>query len=239
MNLNQQSDEQLDDETSSAAPSATGDGDAGGFSAGIDGALTDEDGAGFVSEEKKPLSRSSLVLGLVVVASIAGLWVMHKRSGPQSAGAATAETAKANETINQFLSNGEKNVKMMDQMLKDTEKFVSAFLKYPSASQVPLSDLQTNPFRHQSGGDDANEDDARSVAEAQKKREEERLAVLKAVQGLQLQSVMHSDANKACMINNALYQEGQQVESFTIEKINPKGVIVKNGAYRFELRMQR
>jgi type II secretory pathway component PulC len=41
------------------------------------------------------------------------------------------------------------------------------------------------------------------------------------------------------MINNTLYSEGQQVESFTIEKITPDSVIVKNGSYRFELKMQR
>ena len=50
---------------------------------------------------------------------------------------------------------------------------------------------------------------------------------------------MHSDKAKACMIGNTLYQEGQQVEMFTIEAINPGGVIVKSGAYRFELKMQR
>ena len=63
--------------------------------------------------------------------------------------------------------------------------------------------------------------------------------MLKAVQGLQLQTVMSGEVRKACMINNTLYQEGQQVEGFTIEKISPGGVVVKNGPYRFELKMQK
>ena len=33
---------------------------------------------------------------------------------------------------------------------------------------------------------------------------------------------MHGDTRKACMINNTLYQEGEQVDSFTIEKISPE-----------------
>jgi hypothetical protein len=41
------------------------------------------------------------------------------------------------------------------------------------------------------------------------------------------------------MINNALYTEGQTVEGFLVEKIAPNTVIVRNGQYRFELRMQR
>src|SRR5437660_1597989 len=74
--------------------------------------------------------------------------------------------------------------------------------------------------------------------EAKRRKEEERQAVVKAVQGLQLQSIMHSTARQACMINNTLYREGQQIDGFTIEKITTSSVIVKNGTYRFELKMQ-
>ena len=41
------------------------------------------------------------------------------------------------------------------------------------------------------------------------------------------------------MINNTMFVEGQQIDGFTIEKINPSSVIVKNGSYRFELQMQK
>ena len=40
-------------------------------------------------------------------------------------------------------------------------------------------------------------------------------------------------------INNALYLEGQQVDQFTVEKIEPHRVIVKTGTFRFELKMQK
>jgi hypothetical protein len=50
---------------------------------------------------------------------------------------------------------------------------------------------------------------------------------------------MSGGARKSCMVNNTLYTEGQQVDGFTIEKIAPDSVIVRNGSYRFELRMQR
>ena len=76
-------------------------------------------------------------------------------------------------------------------------------------------------------------------AHEKKKREEERLAVLRAVNNLQLQSVMSGGARSSCMINTALYTEGQQVEEFTVEKVSPNSVIVRHGTYRFELKMQR
>ncbi len=52
-------------------------------------------------------------------------------------------------------------------------------------------------------------------------------------------SVMYSESRRACMINNTLFLEGQQCDGFTVERINPNSVIVKNGGYRFELSMQR
>src|SRR2546426_863445 len=61
----------------------------------------------------------------------------------------------------------------------------------------------------------------------------------KAVQTLQLQTVVIRANRKACMINNTMYQEGESVESFTIEKISPSAVIVRSGVYRFELKMAK
>ena len=190
----------------------------------------------FVTEEKKPLSRGTIAVSGLILLSVVGLYFMYVRSGPQSAAAASAESTKAKQTIKQFLDSGPDNIKLMETMLRNTEKVVEQFLAYPSMKQVPLSDLRANPFRHVSLN--AAADNTKEEAE-KKRREEERLAVLKAVQVLRLQTIMHSDARKACMINNALYIEGQQIDQFTIEKINSDAVVVKSGSYRFELRMQR
>jgi hypothetical protein len=103
-------------------------------------------------------------------------------------------------------------------------------------TQVPLSDLRTNPFRAKSPTPTTM---AMSEAAEKKKREEERLALLKAVQQLQLQSIMYGDTRSACMINNTMQREGQTIEGFVIEKISPTTVIVKNAAYRFELKIQK
>ncbi|MGH7180048.1 MAG: general secretion pathway protein GspB [Tepidisphaeraceae bacterium] len=184
------------------------------------------------STPARSVSRGTLLMSLIVVAAAVAVWFMHKRSGPKAAvGAVATETAQAKKTINSFLDNGGANIKLMEAMLRNTEKIVQQFLKYPSMTQIPLSDLRTNPFRARSlKSEAANTDD---------KRDADKLAVRKSVESLRLQSVMYGEQRKACMINNMLYREGQQVESFTIEKITPTGVIVKNGSYRFELKMQR
>jgi hypothetical protein len=189
-----------------------------------------------VPEERKSISQSTLVLILLVVLGGAGLYVMHLKTGPKSAVA--AETQEATKTISTFLSGGETNIRNMENALRETEQVVQRFLNYPSATQIPLDELKTNPFR-QSGP--PSEDPNASDIASKRRREEERQAVIRAVQSLQLQSVMSGGgtAQRACMINNVMYREGQVVEGFTVERINANAVVVRQGAYRFELRMQR
>jgi hypothetical protein len=192
-----------------------------------------------VEEQKSPLSRSTLVMFVILVIGAAGLYFMYRQTGPKSAGAAiTPETASAHQTISTFLSGGDASVKSMEKLLRNTEKIVQQFVKYPSRTQVPLSDLRTNPFRqHEEVA--AKADTGPTSEEVEKaRREQQRQAALKGVQELQLQSIMFSDNRKACMINNSLYREGQQVGDFVIEKISPQSVIVESNKFRFSLQMQ-
>src|SRR5690606_958014 len=117
------------------------------------------------------------------------------------------------------------------EMLRNTEGIVQQFRSYPGMRQVPLSQLQTNPFRFGMPTDGTGTPVANT-------REQERNQAIKAVRQLVLRSIMHSGSHRACMINDALYTEGQQVDQFTIERITPESVIVKTGVYRFELKMQ-
>src|SRR5450432_1805114 len=187
-----------------------------------------------VAEPKQPMSRSTLVMFAILIIGAAGLYFMYRKAGPQNAGAAivadNSDTAK--QTISTFLSGGDVNVKSMEKLLHNTEKVVQQFVNYPKLTQVPLSDLRTNPFR-QHVATPKNEEPS-SDAMAKKQREEQRMANLKAVQMLSLQSIMSSETRKACMINNTMYREGGIVDDFTIEKISPSSVIVKNGPDRFD-----
>ncbi|MGB7161155.1 MAG: hypothetical protein WBD40_24050 [Tepidisphaeraceae bacterium] len=219
-------------------------GDDAGAEAGsaddLNSALSDNGEATFITEgdgqQKKP---NPIILFGLLLAVAGGGYFWFSRGGPEAASAAPAGEDAANQTVTKFLDGGTKNIELMQKMLRDTEKVVQQFLNYPSMKQVPLGDLQTNPFRFRAAKADGTGAVSESEAAARKRREEERQAVLKAVGGLNLQSVIHSGSRKACMVNNTLYTEGQQVETFVVEKINPGSVVVKSGVYRFELKMQK
>ena len=55
---------------------------------------------------------------------------------------------------------------------------------------------------------------------------------------LHLQSIVRGGKYHACMINNTLYQEGQQVGMFTVQQVGAATVVLECGKYRFELKMQ-
>lgn len=193
----------------------------------------------FVYEEPQSQKRSGLIVAVGVLAICGGgLFLMHKRTGPATA-TANPEVVSAQKTINTFLSGSGKNREAMETMLRDTEKVVQMFLVYPSVNQVPLEELKTNPFRHESSAAKPSNATDQSEEQARKQREQQRAKVLAEVQKLQLGSIMHSDTRRACMINNTLYLEGQTVEGFLIERITPASVIVRQETYRFELRMQQ
>ncbi|MEA2709432.1 MAG: hypothetical protein QOF78_2033 [Phycisphaerales bacterium] len=213
-------------------------GNAGG-SEDLAGALAGPETEFVATEEKKPATQGLIFLAVLVVVGIGGTYFMYARQGPATAAAAASpEAQKAEQTINTFLTSGPDGIKMMQSMLKDTEKVVKQFLEYPSVTQIPLANLHTNPFKAAGGKDSGT---AAPVTEdvAQRRREEEKQAALKASDNLKLQSIIYSGSRKACMINNSMYQEGQQIEQFVIEKIEQSRVIVKTGAYRFELKAKR
>ena len=191
----------------------------------------------FGVETKKPDKQKTLLLIAVAVIGAGVLYYMYGRKGPETAAAAvTTQQDITGQKIDQFLVNGNRDLQQMELRLRDAEKVVKQFLTDATALQVPLSELKTNPFRLST----INAEKAPITNEEEKQRlEQERLAALKAFGELNLQSIMHSGTRKACMINNSLYQEGQSVGEFLIEKITPTGVAVKTGAYRFVLRMQR
>ncbi len=185
----------------------------------------------FVAEEKKTINSSTLLLLAILLLSAAGACFMYLRTGPASAGA--APLSAANQTINQFLDERGQNIARMHQMLQNTEKIVQQFARYPSVSQVPLEQLGANPFSH------AGSKTELAANGSIRKQDLSRSAALKAAAALNLQSILFGLSRRACMINNTLCLEGQKLDSVLVERITPNSVIVKAGAYRFELKMPK
>ncbi len=227
--------EEMDNQQDQAPPSEQ-------YEEAIGATEVEESEMAFVAPSTSGRRSTALVLVGLLMLGAAAIYFMRMKAGPSAASASTPEASTAQNTINEFLSDGGKNLKLMRDLLRNTEKVVQQFLNYPSTTQISLDDLKTNPFRFAAEKKDDGE------AERKKHEEEERLRLLRlqklkdevAAQAnrLKLQSII-SGSKPTCMIGNQAYAEGQEVDGFTIEKIKPSSVVVKKSSYRFELRMQK
>jgi len=183
----------------------------------------------------RPSAREFSNLLLLLAIGGGGTYLTVQAASPAAASAASVETAARSRAINNFLTNRPERDQDDGGDAAQHQKIVQQFLEYPAfRSPLEFSTHQPVPLRQ-----------SRAVAErptrCSEKEEGRRTHGRQwhASQSLTLQSIIHSGARKACMINNTLYLEGQQVDPFTIEKITPNSVVVKTGVYRFELRMQK
>jgi hypothetical protein len=201
---------------------------------GEDSPLADEDAeidAAFLAAPKKPVNKNAILLFTIIILGGTGMYAMWRHSGPSSAAAAApVEDAQ----VGQFLSDGGRSVHQLVTLLDSTKRVVEQFNHFTDTPQVPLKELKYNPFRLAAAT--ALPDTEESTRQ---KREAERQAALKAVQALSLQSIVCSPSSRQCMINNTLYAEGQEVNGFVIEKVTPTYVVVRIGAFKFELKMQK
>ena len=124
----------------------------------------------------------------------------------------------------------------MKQTLKETEKIVKQFRSYPGKTQIPVESLHSNPFRELAPKTDdtgavVNNHDAEKAEELHKQ-------AIAAVADLHLQSIVRGSKVRACMVNNTLYKEGQQIGILKVEQVTANSVIVSSGQYRFEVKMK-
>jgi hypothetical protein len=213
----------------------------GGGSAGDDDAADGSseqsgDESEFVATgERKPVNQTAMMLFAILAIGGAGLFMMYRKVGPQSARAADPAALKAQTTISQFMQKGSANVSLLSKLLGNTARIMDQ-IRHNVVVQVPLSELHSNPFRFAAPKPEQPVDGS---AADRKRKEQEKLAIQTAVRALQLQSLIVRGNRKACMINNTMYQEGELVDEFTVESISPEGVVVRKDNYRFRLQISQ
>jgi len=196
---------------------------------------TFESSDGAFVDGQKPKSNVGMLATLGAVAILGAGAFMYLKKGPQQAAADTVDQA-ASATINDFLHGNGGSAKMMEQTIRETEKIVQEFKLHSHKEQIPAAQLLTNPFRLQEPKPQTT--DVTEVVPSRIREDEERQRISTEANALELQSILRG-GRSACLLNNALYHEGDQIGSFTIDEIRPKSIIVHQGKYRFELTMKK
>ena len=179
--------------------------------------------------DRKQLGALGLLTALVVAAGLAAF-----RGGSPHASAALPD-ASAMAARADFTPVSDSSIEpARATTTTDIDRTVDSLSTSAGKDQIPLTQLKVNPFR--ASPCDAAAEEAQGAAFTAR-AEAERKAVLLAVQSLRLESIQHGASRPSCLINNMVFQEGQEADGFFIEEIAADTVIVRKGAYRFELKV--
>jgi len=166
-----------------------------------------------VATNRSKLRKSTILVAILVAIGLVCLWFMIHKSQPQAASAKQAdEETRLEAAIGRLTGVSSEMVDKMDRIVKKFYEFSDVF-------QVQVSELVKDPFKAQVFAKEieqevlASEDVGIQAALIRQQRARERAGTL------QFLSVMESDNGNACMINDRILREGDEIKGFLIKRI--------------------
>jgi len=164
-----------------------------------------------VATNKERVRKSTVILFVLVAIGLAFLVFMIKKSTPSEASASSVseEELKIEKAISELTG-------IKSEMNSNMDAIVRKFYEFSDVEQVGVTELAKNPFRHKIslvGLENLKDSDNEGQAELfyQQLRQQ--------AENMELLSVMRSDDQRCCMINDAVLFEGDAVGLFTIKEI--------------------
>jgi hypothetical protein len=160
---------------------------------------------------KKRARKSNYVLMILFCAGLLILWVMIKKSTPQSAAAAVSGDAQIETLLNKIAG-------VRSEMFSSLDEIAERFYKFADVQQV--EGLVRNPFRVELAcgnfGQTLNAKGSNYGVYPQtaKQGEQDR-----NTGHMQLLSIMASDERNCCMIDDRILYEGDSIKGFKVRQI--------------------
>jgi len=170
-----------------------------------------------VATQQKDVRKSTIMLCVLFGVGLLCLFFMIRKSSPQSAGASQLVGAGAEETQIEIAIARLTGVR--SEMFEGIEEIVKKFYEFSEVRQVGADELVKNPFKtDRSLGDvkQASDGGKKSDIDAQMLR---RRRLQQQAKGMQLLSIMATDAGNCCMIDNKIFYEGDSIRDFKIVRI--------------------
>lgn len=175
--------------------------------------------------------RGNMLLPVLLIGGVIGVYLLSLRGGPAVASAEQKQTELRVDTMLTALSADPANGQR-------AEEVVRSFYCDARQRQVPRDNLRANPFVFVIGGGEAEPGAKPSRQEHILRIEELKEARLMAEE-LRLQSVMRGPQGSTAVISDKLVQQGQVINGWTVETIEPRRVVLKWRDYTHELKLKR
>lgn len=179
-----------------------------------------------LSRRSKTIIRNNLLLAAMFLGGLAGLMLLHMRSGPQQAQAQLSREEMQVEAV-----IGKIGKTFSGSSDRSAKEIVDSFYFEARERQIPLEKLRGNPFVFTLPATAAPVETAPVVEAATRPAGENpevraQTDAMAAAHGLQLQTVLSGAHGATAMISNNLLGEGQTIAGWTISKISSREVVL-------------
>ena len=179
-----------------------------------------------VSQDKN-LRKTTMMFATFFVIGLVGLWLMITKSSPGTASAKinSEEDALITQAIADFTGTSPESETKMKTV-------VTKFYEISDIHQVPIGDLVKNPFEQDlyednTAGSGALDTELLNTQELTRRAEK-----------FELLSIMKSEQETCCVIDDSLLYEGDTIQGFIVAKIDSDVVELKSAGMSIFLRME-
>jgi len=176
-----------------------------------------------VAAHSKNVRKSTIMVAVLFCVGLLGLWFMIKKSQPQAALGAPAESEETQIEMAITRLTG-----VSTEMFSRMDQIVQKFYEFSDVWQVRVNELVKNPFELEMflsnlmGKVDPKESEIE--LDPEKIRQQQ---IRQKANDLKLASIIKSEQGKCCMINDRIFYEGNLVNGFKIAQIGDTSVKIE------------
>lgn len=176
-----------------------------------------------VAARSKNVRKSTIMVVVLFCVGLLGLWFMIKKSQPQAALAAPAESEETQIEMAITRLTG-----VSTEMFSRMDQIVQKFYEFSDVLQVKVNELAKDPFELEMflsslmGKIDPKEPEAE--VDPEKIRQQR---IRQKANDLKLASIIKSEQGRCCMINGKIFYEGDLISGFKIAQVGDTSVKIE------------
>ena len=182
-----------------------------------------------VASQGKRVRKSTTLLAVIFIIGLLCLWFMIKKSTPQSA---SATSGNKEETLIESAITRLTGIKL--EMFSRMDEIVGKFYEFSDVLQVKVNELAKNPFELETFLANLKEKPGAGEIDAKKLWQQQ---IRYKSEGMQLLSIIQSNQENRCMIDDKILREGDSIQGFKVRQIGDNYVKLESDGVEIVLKL--
>jgi len=182
-----------------------------------------------VASQGKRVRKSTTLLAVFFIIGLLCLWFMIKKSTPK---AAAATSGNKEETLIESAITRLTGIK--SEMFSRMDEIVGKFYEFSDVLQVKVNELAKNPFELEMFLANLKEKPGAVEIDAKKLWQQQ---IRYKSEGMQLLSIIQSNQENRCMIDDKILREGDSIQGFKVRQIGDNYVKLESDGVEIVLKL--